>query len=112
MSQLLYIPLKIIFDKSLKNGVFPEIWKRANLVPVHKKENKNLVKNYRPTSLLPIFGKIFERIIYNSLFNYFISNKLFTPSQSNFLLGDSCIAQLLSITHETQTVFVKILLLM
>ena len=105
MSQLLYIPLKIIFDKSLKNGVFPEIWKRANLVPVHKKENKNLVKNYRPTSLLPIFGKIFERVIYNSLFNYFISNKLFTPSQSNFLSGDSCIAQLLSITHETQTVF-------
>ena len=74
------IPPKIIFDKSLKNGVFPEIWKRANIVPVHKKEDKSLVKNYRPISLLPIFGKIFERVIYNSLFNYFISNKLFTPS--------------------------------
>ena len=99
------IPLKIIFDESLKNGVFPEIWKRANVVPVHKKDDQSLVKNYRPINLLPIFGKIFERVIYNSLFNYFISNKLFTPSQSCFLPGNSCIAQLLSIIHEIQTAF-------
>ena len=99
------IPLKIILDESLKCGVFPEIWKKANVVPVHKKEDKNLVKNYRPISLLPIFGKIFERVIYNFIFNYFINNKLFTPSQSGFLPGDSCIAQLLSIIHEIQTAF-------
>ena len=99
------IPLEIIFDESLKNGVFPEIWKRANVVPVHKTDDKSLVKNYRPISLLPIFGKIFEKVIYNSLFNYFISNKRFTPSQSGFLPGDSCTAQLLSIIHEIQTAF-------
>ena len=99
------IPLKIIFNESLKSGVFPEIWKRANVVLVHKKDDKSLVKNYRPVSLLPIFGKIFERVIYNSLFNYFISNELFTPSQSSFLPGDSCITQLLSIIHEIQTAF-------
>ena len=55
--------------------------------------------------MLPIFGKIFERVIYNFIFNYFINNKLFTPSQSGFLPGDSCIAQLLSIIHEIQTAF-------
>ena len=64
-----------------------------------------LVKNYRPISLLPIFGKMFERVIYNSLFNYFQSNRLLTPSQFGFLPGDSCIAQLLSIIHEIQTAF-------
>ena len=64
-----------------------------------------LIKNYRPISLLSIFGKIFERVIYNSLFNYFQSNRHFTPSQSGFLPGDSCIAQLLSIIHEIQTAF-------
>ena len=58
----------------------------------NKKEDKMLVKNYRPLGLLPIFGKMFERVIYNSLFNYFQSNRLFTPSQSGFLPGDSCIA--------------------
>ena len=51
---------------------------------------------YRPISLRPIFDKMFKTIIYNSLFNYFLCNKIFTPSQSDFLLGDSCIAQLLS----------------
>ena len=97
------IPLKLIFEESLKFGVFPEIWKKANVVPGHKKDDETLVKNYRPISLLPIFGKIFERVIYNSIFNYFNGNKLFTPSQSGFLPGDSCIAQLLSIIHEIQT---------
>ena len=104
-SQSLTLPLKIIFEHSLKKGKFPEIWKKANVVPVHKREDKMLVKNYRPISLLPIFGKMFERVIYNSLFNYFQSNRLFTPSQSGSLPGDSCIAQLLSIIHEIQTPF-------
>ena len=55
---------------------------------MHKKEDKTLIKSYLPISLLPIFGKIFERVIYNSLFNYFLSNKLFMPSQSGLLPGD------------------------
>ena len=69
------------------------LWKVANVVPVHKKE-KNLVRNYHPISLLPNFAKIFERVIYNSLFNQFLHNKLFMPSQPGFLPGDSCTAQL------------------
>ena len=48
--------------------------------------------------------KISERLIYDSLFNYFLKNKLFTPSQSGLLPGDSCIAQLPAILHEIQTV--------
>ena len=91
------LPLKIIFEHSIKKRKFPEIWKKANLVPVHKREDKMLVKNYHPITLLPIFGKMFERVTYNSLFNYFQGNGLFTPSQSGFLPGNSCIAQLLSI---------------
>ena len=90
-SESLTIPLRIIFEKSLKEGKSPEIWKKANAVAVHKKEDKsllNFLKNYRPISLLPIFGKIFERVIYNSLLNDFQSNKLFTSSQSSFLPGD------------------------
>ena len=81
-------PLKIIFEHSLKKGKFREIWKKANVAPAHKREGKMLVKNYHPISLLPIFGKMFERVIYNSLFTYFQSNRLFTPSQSGFLPGD------------------------
>ena len=89
----------------MKEKKVSEIWKIANMVLVHKKYEKNFLKNYRPFSLLPISSKIFEKVIYNSLFNHFVSNNLFTPSQSDFLPGDSCIAQLLSIIHEIRTNF-------
>ena len=62
---------------------------------------KQILKNYRPVSLLPICGKVFERLIYNSLFEYFIENDLISPNQSGFKPGDSCTNQLISITHET-----------
>ena len=104
-SQSLILPLKIIFKHSLKKDKCSEIWKKANVVPAHKKEDKMLVKNYLPISLLPIFRKMCERVIYNSLFNHFQSNRLFTPSKSGFLLGDSCVTQLLSIIQEIQTAF-------
>ena len=50
--------------------------------------------------MLPIFEKIFERIIYNNLFEYLTTNKLISDSQSGFNPGGSCVNQLLSITHE------------
>ena len=51
-------------------------------------------------SLLPICGKILERLMFNEMFNFFIENKLISSNQSGFKPGDSCINQLLSITHE------------
>ena len=92
-------PLKLIFEASLQGGEIPDYWKKANVVPVHKKESKNLVKNYRPIYLLPIFGKIFERVILKDLFNYFHKSEFFTKCQSGFLPGNSCISQFLSIVH-------------
>ena len=94
------LPLKLLFQSSLEKGIFPVDWKKSNIVPVHKKENRNLIKNYRPISLLLIFSKIYERLIFNSIFNYFIKNNLFTKRQFGLFPSDSCISQLLSITHE------------
>ena len=56
----LVTPLKIIFTNCIRRGVFHGIWKCANVVPVHKRKDKNMKSNYLPISLLPIFGKIFE----------------------------------------------------
>ena len=78
-SQSLILSLKTIFEHSLKKAKFPEIWKNVNVVPVHKKKHKILVKNNCPSSSLPIFEQIFGRAIYNSLFNYFQSNRVFAP---------------------------------
>ena len=54
----------------------------------------------RPISLLPIAGKIFGILLYDRMFEFFIENNLVSKSQSGFRTGDSCINQLLSITHE------------
>ena len=62
-------------------------------------------QNYRPVSLLPICVRIFERLIYNSLFEFFIGNELISSNQSSFKPTDSCINQLLSITHEIYKFF-------
>ena len=92
-------PLILIFNNSLNQGIFPKPWKQANVTPIHKKGDKTDVSNYRPISVLPICGKIFERIIYNSLYKYFEKNNIFNANQSGFRIGDSCINQLISITH-------------
>ena len=50
--------------------------------------------------LLPIAGKIFERLFHDRMFEFFIANNLISKNQSDFRPGDSCINQLLSVTHE------------
>ena len=95
----LVVPLKIIFTNCLRCGHFPQIWKCANVVPVHKKNEKNLKGNYHPISLLPIFGKILEKLMYDSLYSHLVSCELLNPNQSGFRPGDLTINQLISITH-------------
>ena len=63
------------------------------------------MKNYRPISLLPVCSKIFERLIFNSIYNYITINKLLSPLQSGFKPGDSCTNQLLSIKHNIYSSF-------
>ena len=72
------LPLTLIFKDCIAKGIFPDLWKLAIVIPMHKKESKNIVKNYQPISLLPIFAKIFERLLFNFLFFHFDENKLFT----------------------------------
>ena len=86
------LTLQLIFKSMLEEGIFPEDWKKSHVGPVHKKESKNMINNYQAIILLPIFIKMFERLIFNSLFNYFMQNKLFTECQSGFIPGDSRVA--------------------
>ena len=63
-------PLLLIFNDFLNEGKFLHEWKKANFVRVHKKGNKQSLKNYKPISLLPICSKIFERLIYNEILHF------------------------------------------
>ena len=83
-------PLQIIFTNILSTFIYPDIWKLANAIPIFKKGDKQLIKNYKPISLLPICGKIFEKIIFNSLYAYLNNNNnnnLITKNQSGFVLA-------------------------
>ena len=50
--------------------------------------SKKNVKNCRPDLLLPVFRKIFERLIYNEMYSFFIENDLISPDQLDFKQGD------------------------
>ena len=100
-------PLNIIFKTCLNTGKFPSEWKKGNVVPIHKKDGRQNVKNYRPVSLLPICRTIFERLIYNVMYDFLTENDLLSPNHSGFRSGDSCINQLLSINHEILNAFDK-----
>ena len=63
------LPLKIIFKNILLTSIYPGIWKSANVTPIFKKGDKQLITNYRPISLLPICGKILEKLSLITLVN-------------------------------------------
>ena len=84
-------PLFIIFKTCLNTGKFSSEYEKDNVVPIHKKDDKQNITNYRPVSLLPICGKIFERLIYNVINDFLTENDLLSPNQPGFRSGDSCI---------------------
>ena len=95
-------PLEVISKPFLESGIFPLELKKANVVPLHKKNDKQSLANYQPISLLLICGQLkrrSKRLLYNGMFDFFITNHLISTNQSEFKPGDSCINQLLSITH-------------
>ena len=92
--------LKLILQSCLESGRFPIEWKKMNVVTVHKKCDKQILKNYRPISLSRIAGRIFETLLYDRMFDFFIENNLISQNQLVFRPGDSCINQLLSVTDD------------
>ena len=99
------LPLKIIYQNILETAIFPDLWKVANVTPIHKKESKQVVKNYRPISLLPICSKLFEKLVFNCLYSYLNNNNLITKNQSGFRPGDSTTNQLLYLVNEIHEAF-------
>ena len=98
-------PLTILFKNCISEGIFPDNWKKSNICPIHKKDDKQIVDNYRPVSLLPVCAKIFERLIFNSLYQFLEEHTLLSIYQSGFCSNDSCINQLLFIVHTLYKAF-------
>ena len=69
-----------IYNLSIAIGIFPDSWKIARVAPIFKSGQANDRSNYRPISVLPFVSRVFEKLIYNQLYDYLNRNKLFFPS--------------------------------
>ena len=78
-----------IFKASLEEAVFPKKLKIAKVIPVFIKQNKENIENYRSISILPVFSKVIERIMYNRLYEYFMNNNLLHENQFGFQINDA-----------------------
>ena len=67
----IYELLEMIFKSCLNQSIFPAESKKVNVVPVLKKGDHQCLKNHRRASLLSVFSKIFERLIYKPMFKHF-----------------------------------------
>lgn len=91
-SEVVSEPLSIIFNYSLATGCFPSMWKKALIVPIFKAGSRSSIKNYRPVSILSVFGKIFESLIYPILCWHL--KQVLIPQQHGFIKARSTASNL------------------
>ena len=73
-----------LINLSLKEGIFPNQLKLARVVTIFKSEDKMLLNNYRPVSVLPLLSKLYERVMYNRLIDFINKHKLLYKFQFGF----------------------------
>ena len=94
------IVFKIIFNKSLQEGILPNQWKQANVKALFKKGKRTQCSNYRPVSLTSIVCKLFESIIRDRIVYFLEENQLISSHQHGFRSGHSCTTQLLELMED------------
>lgn len=82
-------PFAALANNSLQKGVFPDILKTAIVVPVHKKLDMEECSNYRPISILSVFAKLLERIVFRQIQSFLNKFNLLTEKQHGFCSGKS-----------------------
>ena len=88
-SPFIVSPLTYICNRMLTTGTFPDRLKFLEIKLMYKKGEKTLIANYRPISLLPVFSKIFEKVIYKRLYYHLTSNNILVKEQFGFRCNNS-----------------------
>jgi hypothetical protein len=95
--------LSEILNTSIKSGIYPTKLKIAKIIPVYKGEDETDASNYRPISLLSIFNRIFEKIVYKRMVSYIEKQNLLFSSQYGFRKGHSTQHAILELLNDIQT---------
>ena len=91
--------LALLANQSFQSGIFPDKLKIAKVISIFKKGDPELPSNYRPTSLLPIFSKIFEKLMYKRLYRFLEIRKVLYSLQFGFQVNHSIDHALVSLTE-------------
>ena len=83
-AKLVAVPIHHLVTLSIMQQRVPSLWKLSKIIPLHKKGDVLEMKNYRPVSILPPASKVLERVIYDQMYSYFSSNKLFHANVMGF----------------------------
>jgi len=102
ISNLISIPLAAIFNKSFRTGVFPGLLKISKINPIHKKDSKLLISNYRPISLLSNLNKILEKLMFKRLYSFLEQYKCIYDLQFGFRENHSTNHAIISIIQKIQ----------
>ena len=95
--------LVIIFNKSISEGIFPELLKTAKVIPIYKKDDTNFAKNYRPISLLSVFDKIIEKLVYKRVHSFLSKHNVLYKYQYGFRTNFSTTHALLDVLNYIYT---------
>ena len=98
------IPLSNMFNLSFLQGSCPDFLKLSSVIPIHKKDSKLIVENYRPISLLSNINKILEKLMFNRLYSFLESNKCIYNLQFGFRQKHSTNHALLSMTQQIKDI--------
>ena len=96
-----------VFNVSIEQGIFPDSLKIAKVIPIFKFSDKDNVSNYRPISILPVFSKVLERIMYNRVYNHLDSKGLLYEKQFGFQRNNSTEHTILQLTRDITDSFEK-----
>ena len=77
-------PLPFIYNSSLKNGIFPKVWKVAKGTPIYKSGTRTDVNNYKTISVISVFSRMLDRILHDQLFEFLQTNNTLTDNQAAF----------------------------
>ncbi|CAB4036522.1 Hypothetical predicted protein, partial [Paramuricea clavata] len=89
-----------IFNLAIISSTVPFEWKIARVTPIFKNGPRNLLNNYRPISILPVVSKLFEKVLYEQLHEYLVTQELLSPRQFGFRKFHSTASALLDSTNE------------